>query len=90
MLFNNLEEEDYHNITADDDSQFMKFLNQIIEKRIRRDSLPFTSFKITAIEFETAIARLYNDQSVEWGKVDSTFFSENGEETKQEFWFTVE
>ena len=77
MLFNTSEDNDYHDTVAGDGSQFELYLTQIVNDKINDGSMAYDSFEIIDIEVKTAQARLYNDDTVEWGKVVFSFYKDN-------------
>ena len=73
ILFNDEVDVVFSEITAEDDTQFKQYLTQIIDSKILNGELLFESFVITEIEMDKALARLYNDDEVEWGKAKLSY-----------------
>ena len=105
MLYNEREDEKIDEMDASDDTQFMQFLNQVINEKVRDESY-FDGYKITGIKTYSAIARLYDNEQVKWGKVSfTTYYTSSSnttdagaeasqslpldQEVEQEYWFNV-
>ena len=67
----------------------MLFFEQILDKLT--DTLgEYKSFDIIKVELDSETARLYDNEKVEWGKVDIDFVNLDDKTVHEEYWFTVE
>ena len=67
MLFNQEEDRESNDINYDKDSQFWKFLTQVINAVVKSDDSKYDLFEIDTIWTESVQARLYDNEIVEWG-----------------------
>lgn len=52
--------------------------------------LDYGHFEIASIELETATARLFKDEKIEWGKIELDYTTKSGVSETGEYWFSVE
>ena len=65
-------------------------MKQLVFRWVDNPDLPYSNVEVKGIELFKARARLYGDKEVDWMKTDLRFYTDDGKELYEKYWFTVE